>query len=144
MSPDNQYRYNPLLLGKAPNLESKKVYLDDNQLSDGSMYSVVSNGTSNRYPLFRHKPSRTLLGGKYHVLCTQQELSDIHKAIIHHAQSEGYVDTKTDMFMSSPNPIPVSLFDGIPNSYWAAAYEAGSRVCREELHVDELKRRNAL
>lgn len=144
MQPDNQYRYNPLLLGKAPNLESKKIYLDDDQLKGGAIYIVLSSGTSNRYPLFLHKPTNKLLGGKYHVFCSPQELSDIHKAIVQHAQPVGYIDTKADMYMSSPNPIPVSLYDGIPNSYWAAAYENGSRVHREQRHVEELKARNEI
>ncbi|CCO45436.1 hypothetical protein VIBNISOn1_1480010 [Vibrio nigripulchritudo SOn1] len=139
MHSENQYKYNSLLLGKAPNLDGERVYLSDAQLKNGVMYSVVARGTSNRYPLFLHVTTHKLIGGNYHELCSQQQLSEIHKVIIEHAQCVGYWDTATDMFMTSPNPIPVCLFGGIPNSYWAAAYESGSLVVRFKRSIRKLR-----
>lgn len=133
MQQDNDYRFNPMHLWKVPHLERTK-----NQLKSGTRYIIRLYATSNRYPLFLYIPTNKLIGGKYHVLCSQNELSDIYKAIYQHAQQAGYSDTKNGMYMSSPNPIPDSLYDGIPKSCWAYAYEVGSRVQRDERQIEAL------
>jgi hypothetical protein len=138
------YWYNPLLLGNAPNLESNKTYLDDTQSANGAIYAVVAKGTSNRYPLFVNKRTNAVVGGKYHVLCSEQELSDIHQVIVQHAQPLGYADTQASVYMATPNPILTSLYNGVAHAYWANAYEDGSRQARERRRADQLRQRYAL
>ncbi|MFZ3461456.1 hypothetical protein [Vibrio harveyi] len=141
---DTGYQYDPLLIRH--DLSSDKgVYLDDNQLSNAkSEYSLICVGSASRYPLWQHKTSSEFIGGFYESIASQGTLIALYQAFKKEMQIIGYEESKSGKWGQSKNPFPPSLSGNLPRHVWAKSYEKGSRVHREERHINELKARNEI
>ncbi|PNV69099.1 hypothetical protein [Vibrio cholerae] len=141
---DTGYQYEPLLIRH--DLSSDKgVYLDDSQLSNAkSEYSLICIGSASRYPLWQHEPSGEFIGGFYENIVSEDKLIAFYQAFKKETQIIGYEESKNAKWGLSKNPFPSSLSDSLPRHVWAKSYEKGSRVHREERHVDDLKTRNVI
>ncbi len=141
---DTGYQYDPLLTRR--NLSSNKgVYLDDNQLSNAkSEYLLICIGSASRYPLWQHKTSGEFMGGFYESIAPEEKLIALYQAFKTETQILGYEESKNDKWGQTTNPFPSSLRDNLPRHVWAKSYEKGSRVYREERHIEDLKARNAI
>lgn len=141
---DTGYQYDPLLIRHDLSLD-KGVYLDDNQLSNAkSEYSLICIGSASRYPLWQHETSGEFIGGFYESTASEDKLIAFYQVFKKETQIIGYEESRNDKWGQSKNPFPSSLSDSVPRHVWARSYEKGSRVHREERHVDELKARNVI
>ncbi|MCQ9247871.1 hypothetical protein NQ041_22095 [Vibrio diabolicus] len=138
------YQYDPLLIRHDLSLDTG-VYLDDNQLSNAkSEYALICIGSASRYPLWQHETNGEFIGGFYESIVSKDKLIDFYQTFKKETQIIGYKESKNNKWGQSKNPFPSSLSDSLPRHVWARSYEKGSRVHREERHVNEIKVRNKI
>ncbi|MGD8116883.1 hypothetical protein [Vibrio sp. TRT 29B02] len=127
--PNTQYKYEPLLLRRAPN-HCEAIQLDINELKQSAQYELILFASATRYPLWRCIKSGAYIGGQYHAMMNQASLLHVFKVFTQEAQRLGYHDEMKHGIERAKNPFPETLFERIPKTCWAYAYELGSREVR--------------